>query len=102
MRSRAYRRDQRSRHITRKKNICNAHKIFATSAKGSVMYVSNIDLSRLVPMEWYDCDGKYSKGKIHCSCGICKYGKKFGLPTIRRVKEDIKFADALDDYLQAS
>lgn len=22
-------------------------------------------------MPFYDCDGKYSKGKIHCSCPIC-------------------------------
>ena len=34
-------------------------------------------------LDWYRHDGQYSKGKIHCGCGLCKYGKKYGLPTIR-------------------
>lgn len=41
--------------------------------------------------DWYNCDGKYDKGKIHCGCGICKYEKKYGLPTIKTQRELEKF-----------
>ena len=41
-RTRAYRRDVRRRHIERKKWICK----------------------HVYGWMWYDCDGKYSKGKI--------------------------------------
>jgi hypothetical protein len=34
-------------------------------------------------VDWYKCDGQYSKGKIHCGCGLCKFGKRYGLPAIR-------------------
>lgn len=48
---RAYARDMREKHIARKKSIVD-HYGWSTG--------------------WYDCDGKYSKGKIHCSCGMCR------------------------------
>ena len=51
-RTRAYRRSLRNRAITRKK---------AT--------VKNFTVGAL---EWYSADGKYSKGKIHCSCCMCR------------------------------
>jgi len=38
-------------------------------------------------VEWYHHDGQYSKGKIHCGCGLCKFGKKYGLPTTRDMRE---------------
>ena len=37
-------------------------------------------------VDWYKCDGQYSKGKIHCGCGLCKFGKRYGLPAIRDKK----------------
>lgn len=49
-RTRAYQRDARHHAICRKKAIC-------LSRDGN---------------NWYSVDGKYAKGKIHCSCGICK------------------------------
>lgn len=50
-RTRAYRRSQRNRVIARKKRIAE-----------------DITLGRV---GWYNIDGKYSKGKIHCSCPMC-------------------------------
>lgn len=39
--------------------------------------------------DWYHNNGQYSKGKIHCGCGVCKFGKKYGLPTISDMRENI-------------
>ncbi len=50
-RNRAYTRYVRNKSIIRKKRISKA---FGISA-------------------WYPYDGQYSKGKIHCSCGMCRY-----------------------------
>lgn len=60
-----YRRYVRNKTILRKKRIC------------SLVY----------GFDWYRYDGQYSKGKIHCGCGLCKYGRKYGLPTIRDIRE---------------
>ncbi|MCR2051210.1 hypothetical protein NSB25_28800 [Acetatifactor muris] len=49
-------------------------------------------------LDWYKHDGQYSKGKIHCSCGLCKYGKKYGLPTIRDMRETSREKILLSDY----
>lgn len=54
----AYTREQRNKHIKRKKRICNNY-----------------------GFDWYNCDGMYSKGKIHCSCKMCTYSKTYDLPT---------------------
>jgi hypothetical protein len=75
MRTRAYRREVRNRAITRKKNLIHTW-----------------------GFDWYDCDGKYSKGKIHCGCSICKWGRKFGLPTLTTERELEKFHKDLEDY----
>ena len=76
-RSRGYFREQRKRAITRKKAISN----------------------KVYGFDWYrDADGKYDKGKIHCGCGICKYCKKYNIPTVRRMREDSKFKSDLEDY----
>lgn len=48
--------------------------------------------------DWYNKDGKYDKGKIHCGCGVCKYSKKFGYPTIRTERELDKFRSELEDF----
>ena len=70
MRDRAYRRLVRNTVIKRKKTICRN--------------VYHLD-------SWYSFDGQYSKGKIHCGCGICKYGKKYGMPTVKTMRELEKF-----------
>ena len=85
-RGRLYHRKMRKKHIRRKKRICNSY-----------ITTPNNDLSHDIPFEWYrDCDGKYSKGKIHCGCGICKFGKKYDLPTLRTERELAKFKADLE------
>ena len=65
-RTRSYRRDMRNRKIARKKRIDREVHYFTP---------------------WYNCDGKYSKGKIHCSCKMCTYSKIFDLATIHDLKD---------------
>ena len=48
-RDRAYYRRQRAKHIQRKKRICQ----------------------HFYGEDYYEHDGSYSKGKIHCSCPLC-------------------------------
>lgn len=79
MRDRAYLRDVRKRKIKKKKRISKS----------------------VYGLYWYLHDGQYSKGKIHCSCGMCKFGKKYGLPTIRDIRENIRERILLDDYKKA-
>ncbi len=50
-RSRAYNRLQRKKAIKRKKRICTD------------FYDDHT---------WYKFDGQYSKGKVHCSCPMCR------------------------------
>ena len=77
-RSIAYRRFQRHRAICKKK------------AKSRY---------RLNGGDWYDVDGKYDKGKIHCSCGICKPCK--GLCELRyKVKDNEFVRNAMIDYYE--
>jgi len=71
-----YRRYVRNKIIQRKKRISNS--------------VYGID--------WYHHDGQYSKGKIHCGCGLCKFGKKYGLPTTRDMRELSREQILLNDY----
>ena len=71
-RTRAWRREQRNKQIRRKKRI-----------------------SKHWGFDWYSVDGKYSKGKIHCGCGLCKWGRRYGLPTLRTVRELSKFHNEL-------
>lgn len=72
----AYRRYVRYKVIKRKKRISNA----------------------VYGLDWYKHDGQYSKGKIHCGCGLCKFEKKFGLPTIRDMRERSREEILLRDY----
>ena len=64
----AYERDMRKKHIKRKKRLCHA----------------------INGWDWYEHDGQYSKGKIRCDCKICKYGRHFGLPTVKDKRESEK------------
>lgn len=71
-----YRRYVRNKTILRKKRISNS----------------------LYGPDWYCHDGQYSKGKIHCGCGLCKFGKRYGLPTTRDMREQSREKILLDDY----
>lgn len=71
-----YRRYVRNKTILRKKRISNS----------------------VYGFDWYHHDGQYSKGKIHCGCGLCKFGKKYGLPTTRDMRELSREQILLDDY----
>lgn len=75
----AYRRYVRNKTIQRKKSISNA----------------------VYGLDWYKHNSQYSKGKIHCGCGLCKFGKKYGLPTIRDMREMTREKTLLDDYNMA-
>ena len=75
-RSRGYFREQRHKAISRKKEISK----------------------QIYGFDWYNVDGRYDKGKIYCGCGICKYCKKFDIPTLRSEREHTKFSIDLKDY----
>ena len=75
-RTRAYRRDVRKRTIKRKKRICK----------------------KMYGRDWYNADGKYSKGKIHCGCKLCKYEKYYGIPTIREMRENEYVKYCMEHY----
>lgn len=75
-RNRAYRRYVRNREIQRKKHISNA----------------------VYGFDWYKHDGQYSKGKIHCGCELCKFGRKYGMPTVRDMREASREKILLEDY----
>ena len=72
----SYRRDMRNRKIHHRKYICN----------------------HVYGFEWYEHDGQYSKGKIHCGCGLCKFGKKYGLPTFRDERENELVKSLMREY----
>lgn len=65
VRTMEYRRKVRNKAITRKKRICE----------------------EIYGYDWYSCDGKYSKGKIYCGCSLCKFNRRYGLPTVRDIRE---------------
>lgn len=71
-----YRRYVRNKAILRKKCISNS----------------------VYGFSWYHYDGQYSKGKIHCGCGLCKFGKKYSLPTIRDIREKLREKILIDDF----
>lgn len=76
-RTRAFRRDIRHHAICKKKAIVHAR-------DGA---------------EWYSVDGKYDKGKVHCGCNLCKYGRAMGFPTLRTEREMEKFKFEYSDYV---
>lgn len=75
-RDRAYLRNVRDKKIRRKKRISKS----------------------VYGLDWYHHDGQYSKGKIHCACGLCKFGKRYGLPTVRDMRETLREKILLDDF----
>lgn len=92
LRTRAYRRSQRNRKIAHRRNIVHHYGMMHPTLPNG-----QLDFSCEIPMEWYKHPGQYSKGKIHCGCGICKYSRKFGLPTLRTIRELAKFKSELQD-----
>lgn len=76
-RTRDYYRKMRAKHIKRKKRIIKNYSIFSDE------------------FPYYKFDGMYSKGKIHCSCSLCKakayYGKH--VPTIQELRHIDKEID---------
>ena len=86
-RTRNYRRDMRQRAISRKKRILHHYtESYAEFDREGRVLLS--DSSRRMPMEYYLCDGKYSKGKIHCGCGLCKPTKCFGYPSWQQERQE--------------
>jgi len=76
MRTREYRRNERHKAIARKKHL--SHELYG--------------------FDWCKKDGMYSKGKIHCSCKMCTFGKTFHLSTIKDRKEKELVKEAIFDY----
>lgn len=72
-----YRRYVRNKAVIRKKSICRS----------------------VYGFDWYQHDGQYAKGKIHCGCGLCKPDRKYGLPTVRDIRERSREKILLDDYM---
>lgn len=69
-RDRSYYRKQRARYIQRRRRICHFYDNFAViHDEHRNLYWS--DWSHKIPFEWYTVYGRYSKGKIHCSCPMC-------------------------------
>ena len=100
-RTRSFRRDVRNRKIAHRKRLCR-------ELYGYDWYIKGRHSSKdCLPGELFSaylnrikagCDGKYSKGKIHCSCKMCTYSKYYGLPTFRDMKEREKFKEAISNY----
>ena len=81
-RTRSYRRAIRNRKIARKKKICKQ------------LY--------WIGANWFEHDGQYSKGKIHCSCPMCTWNKTFDLPRLKDLKEKDFVKQALFDWYETS
>ena len=79
-RSRDYYRKMRAKHIKRKKRIVSHWHWFENG--------------------YYPYDGMYSKGKIHCSCPLCKskayYGKH--ILTLNELSSYDKMKDGISEY----
>lgn len=77
-RNRAYYRDVRKRKIAHRKHICEDY----------------------YGWDWYLVDGRYSKGKIHCSCPLCS-SKSKDRNWKHSDKQKIESAeDQLDSYFE--
>lgn len=74
-RTRNYRRDVRNRKIEHRKRLCRELYTF-------------VDKGKVVEGSWYKHDGQYSKGKIHCSCAMCTYSKKYDLKPFYKMKDE--------------
>lgn len=67
LRTRAYTRRMRAKHIKRKKAIVSRWTWFENG--------------------YYPYDGMYSKGKIHCSCSMCKSKAYYGKHILTRQEQ---------------
>ena len=94
-RGRQYRRFQRSKHIKRRKSICNKKMITHPFIK--VDGRNKADYSIDIPFDWYKHNGQYSKGKIHCGCPLCKPYKGY-YPSEKQEREDQIVKDKFRDY----
>ena len=74
-RGEAYNRYQRMAHINRKKRIIHSQHDYW----------------------WVDHDGMLSKGKIHCSCPLCRH-KSYDYPKIQDIRNNEKLNESLEDY----
>ena len=83
-RTRDYHRKMRAKHIKRKKNIVSHYAAFRV----------------FDGFTYYKHDGMFSKGKIHCSCPLCKekayYGKH--VPTMQEKRNYVPINDLLNEY----
>ena len=82
-----YRRNQRFAHIARRKRICH-------------FYLSVLPLGNPGPMEWYRHDGQYNKGKIHCSCPMCRPYHIDHAPNISTARRLEAWQDEADDAMR--
>lgn len=77
MRGRAYVRAVRENAIKRKKRITQSYPL---------------------DLEYYADDGRFSKGKIHCGCGLCKPTKRFGVHAWPLHKLDVAMMEDIKEY----
>lgn len=84
-RSRAFTRHQRNRVIAKKV------KIFTQFWGNDLTQIYNNTLSPF-PV------GKWSKGKVHCSCKLCKFDKHFKIPKEKEKAQQKWMKKAIDDY----
>ncbi len=80
MRSRAYRRFQREKHIKRKEHILRLHRLDNPPHfyNDEELYPIDFKGLNIISSEgfWFPywvvkCRGQLDKGKIHCGCGLC-------------------------------
>ena len=87
-RTRDYHRKMRAKHIKRKKNIVSHYAAFRV----------------FDGFTYYKHDGMFSKGKIHCSCPLCKekayYGKH--VPTIQEKRNYMSKEEIWNESLDSA
>ena len=75
-RGRAYRRYRRHLSIVHKKGLSR----------------------RLIGEDWFQVDGKYSKGHIGCGCWLCKPEKRFREPSWADARKSAEYYRDIDDF----
>ena len=53
---------------------------------------------RLIGEDWFQVDGKYSKGHIGCGCGLCKPGKRFREPSWADERKSVEYDRDISDF----
>lgn len=100
-RTRDYRRDVRNRKIAHRRKLVKSFFGHDWYLNGS--YSGHDTLPGELWSDYLNrmnacCKGMYSKGKIHCSCWMCTYNKKYKLPRFSDLKDKAAVKDALSDY----